>query len=174
VISGTGAPGTVIKLPDVEAARSARRGRPLFLIDIAVPRDVEPQVAKLPGVFLYDLDDLHAVAEANLRERRKEAIAAEALVEREAREFLDWQKSRDAVPLLVELRRRGDEIRRQEIEKVRARLGPLTKEQEEALESATAAIVNKLLHAPTVALKDAARNGHEPEQVSLIRRLLGL
>jgi glutamyl-tRNA reductase len=174
VISGTGAPGTVIKLPDVEAARGARRGRPLFLIDIAVPRDVEPQVAKLPGVFLYDLDDLHAVADANLRERRKEAIAAEALVEREAREFLDWQKSRDAVPLLVELRRRGDEIRRQEIEKVKSRLGPLTREQEEALESATAAIVNKLLHAPTVALKEAARNGHEPEQVSLIRRLLGL
>jgi glutamyl-tRNA reductase len=174
VISGTGAPGTVIKVPDVEAARGPRRGRPLFLIDIAVPRDVEPQVAKLAGVFLYDLDDLHAVAEANLRERRKEAIAAEALVEREAREFLDWQKSRDAVPLLVELRRRGDEIRRHEIEKVRSRLGPLTKEQEDALESATAAIVNKLLHAPTVALKDAARNGHEPEQVSLIRRLLGL
>jgi len=174
VISGTGAAGTVIKLPDVEAARGARRGRPLFLIDIAVPRDVEPQVAKLPGVFLYDLDDLHAVSEANLRERRKEAIAAEALVEREAREFLDWQKSRDAVPLLVELRRRGDEIRRQEIEKVKGRLGPLTKEQEDALESATAAIVNKLLHAPTVALKEAARNGHEPEQVGLIRRLLGL
>jgi glutamyl-tRNA reductase len=174
VISGTGAPGTVINVPDVEAARAPRRGRPLFLIDIAVPRDVDPQVAKLPGVFLYDLDDLHAVSEANLRERRKEAFAAEALVEREAREFLDWQKSRDAVPLLVELRRRGDEIRRQEIAKVRSRLGPLTKEQEDALESATAAIVNKLLHAPTVALKDAARNGHEPEQVSLIRRLLGL
>jgi glutamyl-tRNA reductase len=174
VISGTGAPGTVVKVPDVEAARATRRGRPLFLIDIAVPRDIEPQVAKMTGVFLYDLDDLHAVADANLRERRKEAIAAEALVEREAREFLDWQKSRDAVPLLVELRRRGDEIRRQEIEKVRSRLGTLTKEQEDALESATAAIVNKLLHAPTVALKDAARNGHEPEQVSLIRRLLGL
>lgn len=174
VISGTGAPGTVIQLADVEAARGARRGRPLFLIDIAVPRDVEPQVAKLPGVFLYDLDDLHAVADANLRERRKEAVAAEALVEKEAREFLDWQKSRDAVPLLVELRRRGDEIRRQEIEKVKSRLGPLTKEQEDALETATAAIVNKLLHAPTVALKEAARNGHEPEQVSLIRRLLGL
>ena len=174
VISGTGAPGTVVKVPDVEAACGVRRGRPLFLIDIAVPRDIEPQVRKLHGVFLYDLDDLHSVAEANLRERRKEAIAAEALVEREVREFLDWQKSRDAVPLLVELRRRGDEIRRQEIEKVKGRLGPLTKEQEDALEAATAAIVNKLLHAPTVALKEAARNGHEPEQVSLIRRLLGL
>jgi glutamyl-tRNA reductase len=174
VVTATGATTPILDRARIQAVRKHRRGRPLFLIDIAVPRDIEPQVAKLPGVFLYDLDDLHAVAEANLRERRKEAIAAEALVEKEAREFLDWQKSRDAVPLLVELRRRGDEIRRQELEKVRSRLGPLTKEQEDALESATSAIVNKLLHAPTVALKDAARNGHEPDQVSLIRRLLGL
>ena len=108
-------------------------------------------MAKLGGVFLYDLDDLRAVAEANLRERRKEAAAAEALVDREVREFLDWQKSRDAVPLLVELRQRGEEIRRAEIEKARRRLGPLTPEQEEALDAATTAIVNKLLHAPTVA-----------------------
>ena len=106
--------------------------------------------------------------------RRKEAVAAETLVEKEAREFLDWQKSLDAVPLLVELRRRGDEIRRQEIEKAKPRLGTLTPEQEAAVEAVTSAIVNKLLHAPTVALKEAARNGHEPEQVGLIRRLLGL
>ena len=96
------------------------------------------------------------------------------MVDREAREFLDWQKSLDAVPLLVELRRRGDEIRRQEIEKVRGRLGVLTPEQEAAVEAATSAIVNKLLHAPTIALKEAARGGHEPGEVGLIRRLLGL
>jgi glutamyl-tRNA reductase len=174
VISGTGAPGSVIQQGDVEAARGARRGRPLFLIDIALPRDVDPAVAKLPGVFLYDLDDLRAVSESNLRERRKEAVAAESMVDREAREFLEWQKSLDAVPLLVELRRRGDEIRRQEIEKVRGRLGVLTPEQEAAVEAATSAIVNKLLHAPTVALKEAARGGHEPGEVGLIRRLLGL
>jgi glutamyl-tRNA reductase len=174
VISGTGAPGTVIQQGDVEAARGARRGRPLFLIDIALPRDVDPAVAKLPGVFLYDLDDLRAVSESNLRERRKEAVAAESMVDREAREFLDWQKSLDAVPLLVELRRRGDEIRRQEIEKVRGRLGVLTPEQEAAVEAATSAIVNKLLHAPTIALKEAARGGQEPGEVGLIRRLLGL
>jgi glutamyl-tRNA reductase len=174
VISGTGAPGTVIQQADVEAARSTRRGRPLFLIDIALPRDVDPAVRKLAGVFLYDLDDLRAVSESNLRERRKEAVAAESMVDKEAREFLDWQKSLDAVPLLVELRRRGDEIRRQEIEKVRGRLGALTPEQEAAVDAATSAIVNKLLHAPTVALKEAARNGHEPGEVGLIRRLLGL
>jgi glutamyl-tRNA reductase len=177
VISGTGAPGLVIHQQDVEAARAARRGRhqrPLFLIDIAVPRDVEPSVAKLNGVFLYDLDDLRTVADANMRERRKEAAAAEALVEREAREFLEWQKSLEVVPLLVELRNRGEQIRRAEVDKVRRRLGALTDEQEQALQAATEAIVQKLLHSPTVQLKEMAKNGHPQEQISLLRKLLGL
>jgi glutamyl-tRNA reductase len=177
VISGTGAPGIVIHHDDVEAARAARTGRhrrPLFLIDIAVPRDVEPSVRKIDGVFLYDLDDLRAVADANLRERRKEAAAAEALVDREAGEFLEWLKARDAVPLLVALRERAEEIRRAELEKARKRLGTLTTEQQEAIDAATTAIVNKLLHSPMVHLKEAARNGHDTEKVGLIRKLLGL
>ncbi|HET6900005.1 MAG TPA: glutamyl-tRNA reductase, partial [Vicinamibacteria bacterium] len=135
VISGTGAPGLVIHPADVESARAARRGRharPLFLIDIAVPRDIDPAVRKIGGVFLYDLDDLKAVAEANVRERLKEAAAAEALVEREVRDFLDWQKAREAVPLLNELRRRAEEIRRHELDKAKRRIGPLTPEQDEA------------------------------------------
>jgi glutamyl-tRNA reductase len=174
VISGTGAPGLVIQREDVEAVRSVRRNRPLFLIDIAVPRDIDPAVARLGGVFLYDLDDLRAVAESNLRERRKEASAAEAMVEKEAREFLDWEKSLDVVPLLVEMRKRADAIRKGELAKVRSRLGPLSAEQEEALDAATSAIVNKLLHAPTVHLKEASRNGQAGEHLSLIRKLLGL
>ena len=177
VISGTGAAGIVIHHDDVVAARAARKGRhrrPLFLIDIAVPRDIEASVAAIGGVFLYDLDDLRAVAEANLRERRKEAAAAESLVEREVSEFLDWFKARDAVPVLVELRQRAEEIRRAELDKARRRMGPLNADQEQALEAATTAIVNKLLHSPMVHLKEAARNGHGPEQVSLIRKLLGL
>jgi glutamyl-tRNA reductase len=173
VISGTGAPGIVIRKEDVEAARSGRQ-RPLFLIDIAVPRDIDPAVGKLGGVFLYDMDDLKAVAEANLRERRKEAAAAEAIVDAEVREFLGWHKSLEVVPLLVELRRRADDIRKTELEKARKRLGALTPEQEEALEAATTAIVNKLLHAPTVHLKDLAKNGHAADHVGLIRKLLGL
>jgi glutamyl-tRNA reductase len=177
VISGTGAPGLVIHPADVESARAARRGRharPLFLIDIAVPRDIDPAVRKMGGVFLYDLDDLKAVTEANLRERLKEAAAAEALVEREVRDFLDWQKAREAVPLLNELRRRAEEIRRHELDKAKRRIGPLTPEQDEAIEAATTAIVNKLLHSPTVHLKEAARETNAPEQLSLIRKLLGL
>jgi glutamyl-tRNA reductase len=174
VISGTGAPGTVIARADVEAAQAARRYRPLFLIDIAVPRDVDPEAAKVKGVFLYDLDDLRAVAEANLRERRKEAAAAEAIVEREVQEFMAWRKSLDVVPLVVELRQRGEEIRKHELEKARARLGSLTPDQEKAIEALTTSIVNKILHAPTVQLKEIASNGHASEQVGFIRKLLGL
>jgi glutamyl-tRNA reductase len=177
VISGTAAPGIVIRKDDVESARSAKRGRhqrPLFLIDIAVPRDIDPAARQLGGVFLYDLDDLKSVAEANLRLRMREAAAAEALVDAEVSEFLEWQKSLDVVPLLVELRRRGEEIRRGEIEKARARLGTLTPEQEQALEAATAAIVNKMLHGPTVQLKELAKDGHPPELIGIIKRLLGL
>ncbi len=173
VISGTGAPGVVIRKEDVEAVQPSRRGRPLFLIDIAVPRDVEPEVGRLPGVFLYDLDDLKSVSEANLRERRKEASAAEAILEEEIREFGEWRRSLDVVPILVELRKRADLIRKAEIEKARRRLGPLTAEQESAIEAATSAIVNKILHVPTVQLKELAGNGHA-EHVGLIRKLFGL
>ena len=173
VISGTGAPGIVIRREDVEAAQAARRGRPLFLIDIAVPRDVAEDAGKVSGVFLYDLDDIKTVAEANLRERKKEASAAEAILEQEIKEFLEWRRSLEVVPLLVELRKRADEIRRTEIEKARRRLGPLTPEQESALEAATSAIVNKLLHGPTVQLKQMAGNG-QPEHVGFIRKLFGL
>ena len=174
VISGTGAPDIVTRSEDVEAARKGRGTRPLFLIDIAVPRDIEASAGRLEGVFLYDLDDLKSVAEANIRERQKQAASAEALVEREVREFLLWQKSLDVVPLLTDLRRRAEEIRKSELQKARKRLGDLTPEQEQALEAVTSAIVNKLLHAPTVELKEIARNGQASEHVSLIRRLLGL
>jgi glutamyl-tRNA reductase len=173
VVSGTGATGIVIRREDVEAAQAARRGRPLFLIDIAVPRDVAEDAGRVAGVFLYDLDDVKKVAEANLRERRKEAAAAEAILEHEIREFLEWRRSLEVVPLLVELRRRADEIRKAEVEKARRRFGPLSPEEESALEAVTAAIVNKLLHEPTVQLKQMAGNGHS-EHVGLIRKLFGL
>jgi glutamyl-tRNA reductase len=174
VISGTGAPGLVIGREDVEAAQDSRRHRPLFLIDIAVPRDIEPTAGKVDGVFLYDLDDLRSVAEANLRERRKEAALAEAILEEEIQGFLEWRRSLDIVPLLVQLRGRADEIRRSEIERARRRLGPLTAEQEKALDALTSGIVNKLLHPPTVELKKMAGHRHHTDHVGLVRRLFGL
>ena len=174
VITSTGAPGLVVHLADVEAACAARGGRPLFLIDIALPRDVDPAVRGLSGVFLYDLDDLRSVADANLRERRRDATAAEALVASEVGAYLSAQRSRRAVPLLVALRERGEEIRRAEIEKARRRMGPLTVDQERALDAATTAIVNKLLHTPTVCLKEMAQAGQSDQQATLVRRVLGL
>ncbi len=174
VISGTGAPGLVVRREDVEAAQAARRHRPLFLIDIAVPRDIEPEAGKVKSVFLYDLDDLRSVADANLRERRKEAAMAEAILEQEISAFLEWRESLDVVPLLVELRSRADEIRRAEVDKARRRLGSLTPEQEKALDAMTSGIVNKLLHPPTVELKKMASNRHHTEYVGLIRKLFGL
>ncbi len=174
VLTGTAAPTAIIFRPEVEAAARARRGRPLFLIDIALPRDVDPSVRDLPGVFLYDLDDLHGVAAANLRERQREAHAAEKLIEEEVLRHLADERSRDAVPGVTELRRRAEAIRRAEIEKARRRMGPLTPEQEQALEAVSAAIVNKLLHAPTVCLKDVARQGLSAEQAGLLRLALGL
>ena len=104
--------------------------------------------------------------------KRKEAAAAESLVEREVAEFLAWRRSLDVVPLVVELRRRAEQIRRAEIDKVRSRLGTLTPEQENAVEALTSGIVNKLLHGPTVSLKESAPSHHE--HVRLIRRLFGL
>jgi glutamyl-tRNA reductase len=173
VISGTGAPGIVIERADVEAAQAVRHGRPLFLIDIAVPRDISPEAGRVSGVFLYDLDDIKTVADSNLRERRKEATAAEVILDEEVRAFLDWRRSLEVVPLLVELRRRADEVRRAELDKARKRLGPLTVEQEQALDLVTTAIVNKLLHDPTVRLKELAGADH-PEHVGFFRRLFGL
>ena len=177
VISGTGAPGIVIHQAGRRGrARRARpRPRPLFLIDIARPARHRPAGARSCLACSSTISTTCArcpsrtcASGARRRWPRRPWSTARS------REFLDWQKSLDAVPLLVELRRRGDEIRRQEIEKVAGASARSRAEQEEALEAATSAIVNKLLHAPTVALKEAARDGHGPEQVSLIRRLLGL
>lgn len=174
VISGTASPATVVSREDVERATSARGGRPLFLVDIALPRDVDPAVRQVPGAFLYDLDDLRAVAESNLCERRREASQAEALVAREAQEFQASQRARGAMPLLVELRRHGDTIRRQELERALRRMGPLSAEQLQALEAVSAAIVNKLLHAPTVHLRQLAREGDEIPHAPFVRALFGL
>jgi glutamyl-tRNA reductase len=124
-------------------------------------------------VFLYDLDDLRAVAQANLAERRREAAFAEAIVESEITEFLAWRRSLDVVPLLVELRRRGDNVRREEVAKVLPRLGTLSPAQIQAVEAAAQAIVNKLLHAPTVQLKELARTG-DGAGIRAVRGLLEL
>ena len=146
----------------------------MFFIDIAVPRDVDPAVNALENVFVYDIDDLENVVEANRRERQQEAIAADALVGREVRRFQQWLAGRDAVPTIVALRHHAETIRAAELEKALAKLGPLDDRQRRAIEALLTAIVNKLLHAPTVYLKRTTPEGQGGDVVQLVRHLFDL
>ncbi len=155
VISATGAQRFVLGPEQVAPALSGRQGRPLVIVDIAVPRDVDPAVGELEGVHLYDIDDLQEVATpqgASLRELRR----AEAIVEEEVARFQEWWQSLDVVPVIAALRQRAEEIRRQELERTLRRLPSLPEEERKRIEAMTAAIVNKLLHPPIARLKDGA------------------
>ena len=148
----------------------ARRRRPLFFIDIAVPRDVDPAVHRLDGCFLYDIDDLEAVVSETLEGRRAEAEVAERLVVEETERFREWRASLDIVPAISALRSHAEEIRATEV----AKLSSLPAEELERLDQVTAQIVAKLLHEPTVRMKEAAADGGGEAYAAAIRRLFGL
>jgi glutamyl-tRNA reductase len=131
----------------------------MFVIDIAVPRDVDPEMNKLDGIFVYDIDDLQQVAAAHMEERSREAVDAEALIAAEVERFHQRQRTVSAAPAIVALQRRAEEIRVAEIDRIHARLGSLTPEQLAAVEALTRSIVNKFLHPPMTAIKQAAREG---------------
>jgi glutamyl-tRNA reductase len=174
VISSTGAPHLILKREDLAAVVPRRHYRPIFLIDIAVPRDIDPKVNELDNVYLYDIDDLQAVVAMNMASREREAVRAEALVEREVGQFMEWLQTLEVVPTIVSLRERLEAVRRAELANALANLGGLRPDQEEALAALTTAIVNKILHAPMAELKRqaAARNGHEC--AAALRALFGL
>jgi glutamyl-tRNA reductase len=165
VLASTSAPGLVISPRDVPS----RRRQPLFFIDIAVPRDVDPAVTELDGCFLYDIDDLEAVVEETLAGRRVEAVRAEQLVVEEAERFREWQAALDVVPVISALRAHAEEIRLGELAKV----PELPDEARAAVELVTSQFANKLLHLPTVRIKQAAaENGVDYSEV--VRYLFGL
>lgn len=174
VISSTGSPDYVLDRATVQNAMQRRQGRPLLLIDIAVPRDIDPAVTDLEGVRLYDIDALQSLSEADAASLEKDIAWAEGVVEEETRNFQEWWNSLDVVTLIASVRERAEVIRRAEVAKTLARLkaqypdGP--GEMEAYLDALTTALVNKLLHHPTVALKDA----REPEQQQLARRIFNL
>ena len=145
----------LLDVPLFEEALRARRRRPIFAIDIGVPRNVDPEVNRLDGVYLYDLDDLGGVAEANAEERRRESVRAEALVQEEAERFDGWLSALQAVPTIRRLRARAEAIRSAELERAAARLG-LSEDARQGVEALTRAIVNKLLHAPMSRLREQA------------------
>jgi glutamyl-tRNA reductase len=174
VVSSTGAPGFVLRREDVARSLRARKGKPLFLIDIAVPRDLEPSIHELGGCYLYDIDDLQAVVAGSLAGRRYEAVRAEAMVAEEADRFRSWQASLAVVPAIASLRARAEEIRTLELAKAEGRLGELSERERRAVESVTAQIVNKLLHLPTVRMKEAAAAAEGAVYADAVRHLFGL
>lgn len=171
VVSSTTAPGFVLDAATVERAR---RGRQLLLIDLAVPRDLDPAIHELDGCYLYDIDDLQAIVAETLAGRRGEAERAEAIVSAEAEKFHEWQASLDVVPAIASLRARAEEIREQELAKAEGMLARLDDGQRRAVESITAQIVNKLLHLPTVRLKQAAAAADGVIYADAVRHLFGL
>jgi glutamyl-tRNA reductase len=174
VVSSTHAPGFVVGKDEVAAALRGRRGRSLFLIDLAVPRDLDPAINELDGCFLYDIDDLEAVVADSLAGRRREAERAEAIVAAEAQRFRAWQASLDVVPAIASLRARAEEIRSSELAKADRRLERLSEGDRRAVEALTAQIVNKLLHLPTVRMKEAAVTADGVLYADAVRHLFGL
>jgi glutamyl-tRNA reductase len=157
VISSTGAPHPIFRREHGQAFMSRRRNRPMFFIDIAVPRDVDPEMGKLEGIFVYDIDDLQQVAAAHLSERSREATDAEALIAAEVERFHQRLLTVNVAPAIVALQHQAEEIRQAELKRVQARLGPMSAEQIAAVEALTRGLVNKFLHPPMQALKQAAR-----------------
>ena len=174
VISSTAATEYVIGHDDVADVTKHRSGRPLFIIDIAVPRDVHPDVNLLGNVFLYDIDDLNGVVESNLEERMREARRAEGIIEDEIREFAGWLESMEVVPTVAAIRAQAEQIRQAEMEKALRRLGGLSEKELKTIDALTASIVNKVLHGPTVRLKDEAGQKDNYVRVEAVRHLYGL
>jgi len=174
VISATSAPHLILKKEDVQKIIQERRHRPIFLIDIADPRDIDAACNEVDNVYLYNIDDLQSVAAANQKERQREAERAVPIVEREVELFLAWLRGLDVVPTIVSLRNRMEEIRETELRKAMSRLGDLTPEQRETIASLTTAMVNKILHQPMSELRRRAvhQDGHLYSTV--LRRLFGL
>jgi len=174
VITSTGAPHAIFRREHGELFLSRRKNRPMFFIDIAVPRDVDPEMNKLDGIFVYDIDDLQQAVSAHVADRKKEADRAEAIINSEVERFQARIQTLDVVPTIVSLQDHLETIRQAEIDRVRGRLGPLTPDQEMAVDTLTRGIVNKIMHTPIRTLKTAAR---EPEAITLIdqvRRLFNL
>lgn len=156
IVCATAADSFVIGPEDVQRAIHARRNRPMFLIDISDPRNIDPAVGSLDNAYLYNIDDLQGHVDMNVEQRLREALKAEDIVRAEVPSVVVWLKSLEVVPTIVALRRKADEIQRAEIERILAKLGSLSPRQRELVEELASAITNKLLHSPLIALKAEA------------------
>ncbi|MGQ9629023.1 MAG: glutamyl-tRNA reductase [bacterium] len=175
VISSTSAPHYVILSEDVRHLIHTRKDRPLFLIDIAVPRDIDPQAGRIDNVYLYNIDDLQSVVEGNLRLREEEARKAEALIEEEAQKFVRWlQVDRHIVPTIAALREKIEKIRKTELERTLPKLTSISDDDRGRVDYLTRLIVNKVLHNPIVRLKQGAADGRGELYLEAVRDLFAL
>lgn len=174
VITSSGAPHYILHKEEMQRVRAARRNKPMFLIDIAVPRNIEPSVNDLDNIFLYDIDDLQEVVNANLRERMKEADHAESLVNEEVERMLARMKVAEVTPLIVGLQDQLEQIRAAEMDKVRRKFGPFTPEQEAAMEALTRGLINKIAHGPISELRNHAGHPEGAHVVAVIRKAFHL
>ncbi len=175
LICATGAPQYVVNRDMVSRVLKERRNKPIFMIDISNPRNIDPEVDKVDNVYLYDIDDLQSKVDVNTGGRAKEAEKAEGLITQEVETYLQWERALDAVPTIVDLREKVEDIRKRELERTVGSLNGITEDQKRAMEAMSQAIVNKLLHAPLVVLKQAASVPVEGDNtISIARRLFNL
>lgn len=174
IITSTAAPHLIIHVDELRAAMARRRHRPLFLFDIAVPRDVDPRVEHLEDVHLYDIDDLEAAVQTSLTDREGEVPEVEAVVREAQEDFLAWYRSLDVVPTIVEMRKQAHATREEELERALRRVTSLTEADYQTIEAMTKRIVNKLLHHPTVCLKERASRSDGERYAAVARDMFGL
>jgi len=174
VITATGSQRPIITRAQLEAAHGYRRGTPLFIIDVAVPRDVDPAIAEIEQVFLYNIDDLQSIVEENLSRRKAEVERAESIVNEEVTKFMAWQRSRGAVPTVVALRQRFEAIRRSELQRLEGKLGGLPPEARARVDEVTRLIVEKLLLEPTEQLKALPDEETQAAYTEAVNRLFRL
>ena len=175
LICATGAPKYVVHRDMVSRALKERRNKPIFMIDISNPRNIDPEVDKVDNVYLYDIDDLQSKVDINTEGRAKEAERAEEIVANEVETYLQWERALDAVPTIVDLREKIEDIRKRELDKTMGSFEGINEDQKRALEAMSQAIVNKLLHAPLVVLKQAASNPDTSDNtIAVARKLFNL
>jgi glutamyl-tRNA reductase len=174
VITATGSQRPIVTRPQLQAAQGHRRSTPLFIIDLAVPRDVDPAIGEIEQVFLYNIDDLQSIVEENLSRRKAEVEHAEAIVNEEVTKFMAWQRSRTAVPTVVALRQRFEAIRRAELQRLEGKLGGLSPEARARVDEVTRLIVEKLLLEPTEQLKALPDEETQAAYTEAVNRLFRL
>ena len=174
LLTSTGASSVILEHGDLASVVGEREGRELLVVDIAVPRDVDPAAGEIDGLTLLDMDDLRAFADAGIRERQREVTAVQAIVDAELDRYVDESTARSVAPLVTSLRGRGEDVQKGELDRLAARLGDLDERQREAVEALAAGIVGKLLHEPTIRMKDAAGTARGERLAEALRDLFDL